>query len=110
MDVMYRLGSASAAQVRRQLPDPPSYSAVRAFLVILERKGRLKHVEQGPRYVYRPVHPRDQAGRAALRELLRTYFDHSLANAVAAHLADPRTKLTNAERKRLAASIHRAAT
>lgn len=108
MDVVYRLGRASADQVRRQLPDPPSYSAVRALLTILERKGRLKHVVHGPRYVYLPTQSRPTMGRAALRQLLDTFFDGSLANAVAAHLADPATKLTNEDRKRLASLIREA--
>ena len=105
MDVVYRLGRASAADVRRQLPDPPSYSAIRALLKILERKGQLKHVVHGPRYVYLPIESRHTTGRAALRQLLNTFFEGSLANAVAAHLADPATKLTEKDRKRLAALI-----
>jgi BlaI family transcriptional regulator, penicillinase repressor len=102
MEVVYRLGRASAAQVHRQLPDPPSYSAVRALLTILERKGQLKHAVHGPRYVYVPTRSRHTTGRAAFRQLLNTFFDGSLANAVAAHLSDPATKLTNQERKLLA--------
>src|SRR5438552_1269630 len=105
MDVIYRLGRASAAQVCRQLPDPPSYSAVRTLLTILERKGQLKHVVHGPRYVYLPTRSRHSVGRAALRQLLDTFFEGSLANAVAAHLSDPDAKLTDQERKRLAAVI-----
>jgi len=108
MDVIYRLGRASADQVRRQLPDPPSYSAVRALLAILERKGRLKHAVHGPRYVYLPTQSRQTMGRAALRQVLDTFFNGSVANAIAAHLADPATKLTNAERKHLAVLIHEA--
>jgi predicted transcriptional regulator len=106
MDVVYRLGRASADEVRRQLPDPPSYSAVRALLTILERKGQLKHVVHGPRYVYRPTQSRPTMGRVALRQVLDTFFEVSLANAVAAHLANPATKLTEKDRKRLAALIH----
>ncbi|HTS19274.1 MAG TPA: BlaI/MecI/CopY family transcriptional regulator, partial [Verrucomicrobiae bacterium] len=102
MDAVYRLGRASAADVRRQLPDPPSYSAVRAFLTILERKGQLKHVVHGPRYVYLPTQSRPTMGRVALRQVLNTFFEGSLANAVADHLASPATKLTNRERKLLA--------
>ncbi len=105
MDIVYQLGRASADQVRRQLPDPPSYSAVRALLTILERKGQLKHVIHGPRYVYLPTLSRPTMGRAALRQLLNSFFEGSLANAVAAHLADPATKLTDQDRKRLAALI-----
>ncbi len=110
MDAVYRLGRASADQVRRQLTDPPSYSAVRALLTILERKGQLKHVVHGPRYVYLPTQSRPTMGRAALRQVLDTYFDGSLTNAVSAHLADPATKLTDQDRKRLAALTHEAKT
>jgi predicted transcriptional regulator len=95
MDVVYRLGRASAAQVRLQLPDAPSYSAVRALLTILERKGQLKHVVHGPRYVCFPTQSRHKMGRAALRHLLDTFFQGSLANAVATHLVDPDAKLTD---------------
>jgi len=102
MDVVYRLDRASAAEVRRQLPDPPSYSAVRALLTILERKGQLKHVVHSPRYVYQPVQSRGAVGRAAMRQLLATFFEGSLVKAVATHLADPATKLTDEEFKRLA--------
>jgi predicted transcriptional regulator len=108
VEIIYRLGRASAAQVRRELPDPPSYSSVRALLAILERKGRLKHVIHGPRYVYLPTHPREQVGRSALQRLLRTFFEGSIAKAVATHLADPETKLTEEESKRLAILIRKA--
>ncbi len=77
VDVVYELERATVADVRGQLPDPPSDSAVRAMLRLLEEKGHLKHKEDGPRYVYMPTVPRQQARRSALRHLLRTYFNGS---------------------------------
>jgi len=108
MDVVYRLGRVSAAQVRRQLPDPPSYTAVRTLLTILERKGQLKHVVHGPRYVYLPTQSRHTVGRAALRQLLDTFFEGSLANAVAAYLSDLDAKVTEEELEQLTVLIREA--
>ena len=75
MDIVYEAGQASAADVLDRLPDPPSYSAVRAMLRVLEEKGHLRHKQDGPRYVYLPTVSRDEARRSALRRLLRTFFD-----------------------------------
>lgn len=86
MEVVYRRGQATVAEVRAALEDPPGYSAVRAFLNILEEKGYLIHAQAGHRYVYRPTHPRDETGKAALRRVLQTFYDGSLANSVAALL------------------------
>lgn len=86
MDVLFRLGRASAAEVLEQLPDPPSYSAVRALLRVMEEKGYVAHEADGARYVYRPVAQRDAAGRSALRDLVTTFFDDSAEDAVAALL------------------------
>jgi len=86
MDAVYRRGQASAAEVLKDLPDPPSYSAVRALLRILEEKGHLRHTKDGPRYVYLPIRPRDDAARTALRGVLKTFFDGSPEKAVAALL------------------------
>jgi predicted transcriptional regulator len=84
MDVVYARGQATAAEVAAALPDPPSYSAVRALLRILEQKGHLRHQEDGPRYVFLPTVSRDRARRSAMRNLVRTFFDGSPAQAVAA--------------------------
>lgn len=84
MDVIYARGQATAAEVATALPDPPSYSAVRALLRILEQKGHLRHQEDGPRYVFLPTVSRDRARRSAMRNLVRTFFDGSPAQAVAA--------------------------
>jgi len=86
MDVVFRLGRATAAEVLAGLPDPPSYSAVRGMLRLLEDKGYLRHEQDGPRYVYLPTTARDEARRSALAHLLRTFFDGSRENAVAALL------------------------
>src|SRR3954471_3781936 len=86
MDVIYRRGRATAAEVLAELPDPPSYSAVRAMLRLLEEKGHVRHEQDGPRYVYVPIVNRDKARRSALRHLVRTFFDGSTEDAVAALL------------------------
>lgn len=86
IDVLYRLGRASVSEVLAELPDPPSYSAVRTMLGKLEHKGHVRHVEDGPRYVYLPVLPRRSAQSTALRRILRNLFDNSPRHAVAALL------------------------
>lgn len=84
MDVVYARGQATAAEVAAALPDPPSYSAVRALLRILEQKGHLRHQQEGLRYVFLPTVSRDRARRSALKNLVRTFFDGSSAQAAAA--------------------------
>lgn len=108
MDVIYRLGEATVADVLRELPDPPSYSAVRTFLRILEEKRHLKHREAGPRYVYGPRVPREKARRSALRGLLRNFFDDSRESLVAALLDDEASRLSPRELENLAGLIQRA--
>ena len=90
MDIVYRLGQATATEVMENLSDPPSYSAVRAHLRILEEKSHLEHRQEGPRYVFRPTVPREKARISALRGVLRNFFDGSGEQMVAALLdADP---------------------
>lgn len=101
MDIVYRLGKATAAEVRENLPDPPSYSAVRAMLRVLEEKGHLKHEQDGPRYVFRPTVSVEAARKSALRRLLRTFFDNSLEEAVATLLDVGSSNLSEAELDRL---------
>ena len=84
MDVLYRRGHATAAEVLDGLHDPPSYSAVRALLKILEDKGHVRHQVDGPRYVYSPVVARDQAKRSALKHVVQTFFDGSASQVMAA--------------------------
>ena len=88
MDAVYARGEASATEVWQDLHDPPSHTAVRTLLRILEEKGHLRHKKQGRRFIYRPTRPRGRAGRSALKGVLETFFDGSLEKAVAAHLAD----------------------
>jgi len=106
MDVIYARGQATAAEVTTALPDPPSYSAVRALLRILEQKGHLRHQQEGPRYVFLPTVSRDRARRSALRNLVKTFFDGSTAQAAAA-LID-QGQLSEAEFDRLADAIDKA--
>lgn len=106
MDVIYARGRATAAEVTAALPDAPSYSAVRALLRILEQKGHLRHEEEGPRYVFLPTVSRDRARRSALRNLVRTFFDGSPADAAAA-LID-QAGLSDADFARIEEAIEKA--
>jgi predicted transcriptional regulator len=90
------------------MPDPPSYSAVRAMLRILEGKGHVRHEQDGPRYVYAPTLPRERAKRSALRHLLDTFFDGSAEQAVAALLDDSSTELSDEQLARLSRLIDQA--
>jgi predicted transcriptional regulator len=108
MDVVYRLGRASVADVLERLPDPPSYSAVRAMLRILEEKGHLRHEQDGPRYLYLPTVPRETAKESALKHLLRTFFGGSTTAAVAALLDLSEDHLSEAELDRLSRLIENA--
>lgn len=101
LDVLHRLGQASAAQVREALADPPSDSAVRTHLRILEEKGHITHEQDGPRYIYLPTVSREAAGRRALRHLLQTFFDDAPERAVAALLDETAPDLSDDELDRL---------
>ena len=106
MDIIYARGQATAAEVTAALADPPSYSAVRALLRILEQKGHIRHQQDGPRYVFLPTVSRDRARRSALRNLVRTFFDGSSAQAAAA-LID-QSQLSAEDFQRLADAIDKA--
>ena len=108
MDVLYRHGTATAAEVQANIADAPSYSAVRALLRILEEKGHVKHSYDGPRYVYSPVVSRPVAQKSALRQLVKTFFDGSTSNAVAALLDMSGKDLSDSELERLAAIVEQA--
>jgi predicted transcriptional regulator len=108
MEVIYREGRATATDVLTKLPDPPSYSAVRALLRILEQKGHVRHLEEGNRYVYLPIVPADRARRSALRNLLHTFFQGSPEKAVAALLDMSRSELSEEELDRLSRLIDQA--
>jgi predicted transcriptional regulator len=86
MDVIFRLGDASVADVLQRLPDPPSYSAVRTTIRHLEAKGFLRHRREGTKYVYRSTQSKELASRSALRHLITTFFGNSAPDAVAAIL------------------------
>lgn len=108
MDVVYRLGRVTVTDVLARLPDPPSYSAVRAMLRVLENKGHLRHVLEGKSYVYVPTVPRTRASRSALQNMLKTFFDGSAEKAVAALLDISRTEITDDELDRLSRLIEQA--
>ncbi len=86
LDVIYRLGEASAAEIQREVPDLPSYSAVRSVLRELEKKALIEHREKGMRYVYTPVVPKPRASRSALAHLLETFYEGSPEHAMKALL------------------------
>ena len=106
MEIIYRRGRATAAEVMEDLPDPPSYSAVRAALRLLEEKGSLRHEMDGQRYVYFPTVPAERASTSALRHVVRTFFGGSAAQVVNALVEENR--LTRAELDRMAELIERA--
>jgi BlaI family penicillinase repressor len=108
MDIVYQQGRAAAADVRAALPDPPSYSSVRALLGILETKGHLKHIKDGPRYVYLPTRPRANAAKSALRQVMQTFFAGSVEQTVATLLSVSGTPLSPDEWARLTALIDKA--
>lgn len=110
MDAVFRLGPATAAQIRAALPDAPSDSAVRTHLRILEEKGHLVHEADGLRYTWRPTVSRARASAAAARHLVDTFFDGSIAGVVATLLETSDGGLTDEEARRLEALIAEART
>jgi len=107
MDVVYRRGHATAAEIHAELPDPPVAAAVRTLLRILEEKGHLRHEKEGPRHVYYPVTPRSVAQRSAVKHLIGTFFNGSRAAAIAALLEESERPLTNDEREQIDMAIRR---
>jgi len=108
VDALYRLGEASAAAIRDAIADPPSYSAVRAKLAILEEKGYVQHRADGPRYLYRAVVEREMAEATALEHVLNTFFGGSIEKAVAALVKMGSDDLGETEIDRLAELIKQA--
>lgn len=108
MDILYRLGRATAAEVMEALPGDPHSSTVRTQLRVLEEKGHVRHEEDGLRYVYVPAVPRHAARKSALRHLVDTFFDGSAEKTVAALLGGERGKLSEEELNRIAGLIARA--
>src|SRR3984885_1015054 len=107
VEVLYRLGKASVAEVLANLPDPPTYSAVRGMLGLLEEKGHVRHKRDGMRYVYAPAVAPAKARQSALRQLVSTFFEGSPVAAAAALLEMSDHKFSPEERERLAALIAR---
>ena len=105
MEIVYRKGNATAAEIQGELADAPSYSAVRALLRVLEVKGHLRHRQDGPRYLYTPTVPRDRARRSALQRLVGTFFAGSVTDTVAALLDLEPSRLDDDELERLSALV-----
>lgn len=105
MDVLYRLGRATAADVMDALDDAPGNSTIRTQLRVLERKGHVRHEEDGLRYVYMPTVPRASARRSALKHLVDTFFDGSATQAVAALLGGEASRVSDAELARIEAIV-----
>jgi BlaI family transcriptional regulator, penicillinase repressor len=108
MDILFARGEATAAQVQGDMADAPSYSAVRALLTILERKGQVRHREEGERYVYVPAMAREKAAKTALVRVIEVFFGGSVEKAVATQLTDPAVKLSEEEYGRLKTLIEAA--
>jgi len=108
LEILHRLRQATAAEVRELLPDPPSYSAVRSVLRILEEKGHARHREDGKRYLYSPVEAPQSAARSALQQVVANFFGGSLEEAVKAFLSDRDMDVSAEELNRLADMIERA--
>jgi predicted transcriptional regulator len=108
MDILFRRGRATAAEVMEELPGEPSYSTVRTQLRVLEEKGHVRHEEDGVRFIYAPAVPRHTARKSALRHLVETFFDGSPEKAVAALLGGEGSKLTEGQLDRIAEMIDKA--
>ncbi len=108
LEALYRRGSGSVNDVLAGLPDPPSYSAVRAFLRILEEKGHVTHIQEGAKYVYHPTKPRPPVAREALYKLIETFFAGRPEQVVSTLLTDEERRLSDEDLDRLSALIARA--
>ena len=105
MDILYQRGRATASEIHQALPDAPTYSAVRAKLAVLERKGHVRHEAEMLRYVYVPTRARDKAQRSALRHMVATFFDGSVEKAMAAMLDLRSARLAKEDLDRIALLI-----
>jgi predicted transcriptional regulator len=105
MDILYQRGRASASEIQEAMPEPPTYSAVRAKLRVLEEKGHIRHEEEALRYVYVPTVARDNARRSALRHMLSTFFENSVEQAVAALVDLSAANLSRQELDRISSLI-----
>jgi predicted transcriptional regulator len=108
MEALYKLGKATAQQIADALPDPPSNTAVRTLLTILEKKGHVRHSLDGVRYVYEPKVAREKMAQKAVKSVLATFFDNSVEGVVAALLNQDDLKLSQGELDRLAVLIEKA--
>src|ERR1051326_8032806 len=108
LDILHRLGQATVAEVLELLPEPPSYSAVRSILRILEEKGHVRHREDGKRYLYSPVEPPQSAAHSALLQVVTNFFGGSLEQAVKAFLTDRDAEVSTEELARLSDMIEEA--
>jgi predicted transcriptional regulator len=107
MEIIYRKKQASAAEVLKEMPDPPGYSTVRSILSILEKKGLLKHGKTGKKYIYSPIIPRKRAMHSAIKQLLKTYFNNSLQEAVEAMIELDKKNLEELDLNRLSEMIEK---
>ena len=108
LDVLYRTGRATVVEIQKSIPNPPSYSAVRTLLRILEEKRHVRHEQDGTRYVYLPRIARDRAKRSAMRHLMNTFFEGSAIQAIAALIDEDSKTLSGEDWQRLADLIERA--
>jgi predicted transcriptional regulator len=108
MDILYRRGKANAQEVLSDLPDPPTYTAVRGMLRLLEGKGYVRHEQEGPRYVYFPTANPDRVGKSAVKHLVRTFFDNSASSAVAAMVGMYESRWTDEDLDQIARLIEKA--
>ena len=108
LDTLYRAGRATCAEVQKTMTDPPSYSAVRTFLRILEEKELVRHEQDGARYVYIPTVERERASRSALRHVLNTFFGGSVTQAISALLDEDSKHLSEKDWQRLSVMIEEA--
>ena len=110
MDILYRRGRATGAEVMEELPGTPSYSTVRTQLRVLEKKGHVRHEENGPRFIYLPAVPRRAARKSALRHLVDTFFDGSVEKVVGALLGGEGARVSEEELERIAEQVAKART
>jgi len=108
MDVLFRLGRASAEEVMRELSGDPSYSTVRTQLRVLEEKGHVRHEEAGRKYIYMPIVARAAARKSALRHVVDTFFEGSVEKVVAALLGSDGGRLSPEELRRIADLVSKA--
>ncbi|MBC8135062.1 MAG: BlaI/MecI/CopY family transcriptional regulator [Fibrella sp.] len=108
LDILYKQGKASAAEVHAHLPEPPGYSAVRTLLSVLAEKGHIRHELEGKKFVYLPTQPRQEAARSALKQVVDTFFGGSLAGAARTFLSDEDTDLSDEELSQLSEIVAQA--